>query len=117
MGVGFARHELVGRINNAFHPDNIADSADKVAHLGDNADAFDIVHALGLFGLGSDQALAAYRSSLPIPPLNNAIMAQAFQYAVANKIALSFAIASGHAEAIQVTTSDKLISVVLTRVD
>jgi hypothetical protein len=117
MGMGFARHQLVGRINDAFHPDNIADSADKVAHLGQDADAFDIVHELGLFQFPPGMDLNAYRASLPIPSLNNAIMAQAFQHAVTNKIPLSFAIASGHAEAIQVTTSDKLVSVVLTRVD
>jgi len=75
------------------------------------------VHATGAFQFTEGVTLDSYRDSLPIPPLNKAVLAEAFRYAVRNSIPLSFAIASGHAESVQVTTSDTLISVVLTRVD
>jgi hypothetical protein len=117
MGVGFTRTQLIGNINSAFHADNIAATAGSVAHLPGDADAFDIVHALGLFNLPSAEALVAYRAGLGIPPLNQAILALAFKTAVADKVPLNFAIVSGHAEQVSVSASDKLISVVLTRVD
>jgi|GEM_PF-3840358 len=116
MGIGFARHSLVGRVNDAFHADNIATTA-AAATTAPDADALDIVHSLGLFQLPSQAALEAYRAQLGIPPLNLAIMTLAFRESVQNKIPLSFTVASGHAEAVQVATSDTLISVVLTRVD
>ncbi|MCW3477208.1 hypothetical protein [Limobrevibacterium gyesilva] len=117
MGVGFERHQLVSRINDAFQASNIAATSATAARLGRDADAFDIVHALGLFEFPPGLELATYRSRLPIPDLNKAILALAFRHSVDNKVPLSFAIASGHAEAIRVTTSEKLVSVVLTRVD
>ncbi len=117
MGTSFTRPTLVGNINTAFSARNISGTADSVAHLAAEADAFDIVHALGFFNLPSDAELAAYKADLKIPPLNKAILALAFQTAVASKIPLSFAIVGGHAESVQVTTSDSLISVVLTRID
>ncbi len=117
MGTSFIRPTLVGNINRAFSARNIEDTATRVAHLAADADAFDYVHALGFFNLPSDAELAAYKADTNIPPLNKAIMAMAFQTAIAGKIPLSFAIIGGHAEAVQVTTSDSLISVVLTRID
>ena len=117
MGIGFSRQSLVHRINDAFHADKIEATAATAAKAGPDADAYQIVHTLELFGLPDDQALEAYRAGLPIPPLNNAILTAAFQYSVQNKIPLNFAISSGHIEGVQVSTSDKLISVVLTRVD
>lgn len=117
MGTGFARQSLVHRINDAFNADRIDATADTAAKAGPDADAFQIVHTLELFGLPDDEALEAYRAGLPIPALNNTILTAAFQYSVQNKIPLNFSISSGHVEGVQVTTSDKLISVVLTRID
>lgn len=117
MGSPFTRPQLVGDINKAFNAKNIDSTADSVAHLAEEADAFDIVHTLGLFNLPSDEALAAYRADLGVPQLNKAILGLAFKAAVAGKIPLHFAIVTGHRESVEVTTSDKLISVVLTRVD
>lgn len=117
MGTSFTRPTLVGNINTAFSARNIEDTVSRVAHLAADADAFDFVHALGFFNLPSDAELAAYKADLKIPPLNKAILALAFQTAIANKIPLTFAIIGGHAESVQVTTSDTLVSVVLTRID
>ncbi|MCX7381877.1 MAG: hypothetical protein NT133_10785 [Alphaproteobacteria bacterium] len=117
MGTSFTRPTLVGNVNDAFNARNIEDTVARVAHLAADADAFDFVHALGLFNLPSDAELAAYKADVKIPPLNKAILALAFQTAVAGKIPLSFAIIGGHAETVQVTTSDTLIAVVLTRID
>lgn len=117
MGTSFTRPTLVGNINNSFKPSAIETTAASVSNLGPDADAFDIIHALGHFDLATDAALAEYKAGLAIPPINRAILALAFQASVTGKIPLSFAIVGGHAEAVQVTVSDKLISVVLTRVD
>ena len=117
MGTPFTRPALVGDINKAFQASNIEDTVVRVAHLAEEADAFDIVHALGFFNLPSDAELAAYRADLGVPALNKAMLALAFKSAVAGKIPLSFAIVSGHRESVEVTTSDSLIAVVLTRVD
>ena len=117
MGTPFTRPQLVRDINHAFHPSRIAETADKVAHLAAEADAFDIVHSLGLFHLPTDEDLERYREDLQVPALHKAVLALAFKSAVEGRIALHFAIVTGHAEAVSLSTSDSLISVVLTRVD
>jgi hypothetical protein len=117
MGFGLARQQLVGRINDAFHTDQVGASAAGVAHLGDDADAFDIVHELGLFQFPPGLTLDHYRRNLPVPELNKAILKLAFQAAVQGKIPLTFGIVSGAAEAVQVTITDTHIHVVLTRID
>lgn len=117
MGTGFARQSLVGRINDAFRADNIEATAQTAAGVGPNGDAFDIVHALGLFQLPPELTLETYRGQLPIPELNKAVLALAFQYSVQNKVPLSFAIVSGPEENVHLTTSDTLVSLVLTRID
>ena len=95
MGVGFARAQLVYRINDAFGPDKIAATADSVATLPPEADTFDILHSLGLFQFPPGLELDAYRRSLPIPELNKQAMTAAFQASVKGRIPLSFAIVSG----------------------
>jgi hypothetical protein len=117
MGTMISRPQLVSDINHAFHPTRIAETAARLANLPPAADAFDHIHALGLFNLASQDELESYRSSLPIPPLNREVLAAAFRFAVANKVPLSFAIVGGNDEAVHVSTSDKLVSVVLTRID
>lgn len=117
MGSPFTRPQLVGDINKAFNVRSIEDTAGRVAHLAAEADAFDIVHTLGLFNLPSDDELAKYRADLEVPALHKAVLALAFQTAVANRTPLHFAIVSGHAEMVQVSSSATLITVVLTRVD
>ncbi len=117
MGTPFTRPQLVRDINRAFHPDSIGETADKVAHLAAEADAFDIVHTLGLFNLPSDEELVQYREDLQVPALHKAVLALAFKTSVESRIPLHFAIVSGHAEMVQVSTSDSLITVVLTRID
>ena len=117
MGFGIARHQLVHRINGAFHHDQIATSAHRVAHLGHDADAFDIIHGLGLFEFPPGTTLDAYRRGLAIPELHKTILKEAFQAAVQHKMPLTLAIASGPSEAVQVTTSKTHIHVVLTRTD
>jgi hypothetical protein len=117
MGFGIARHQLVHRINTAFHHDQIAASAHRVAHLGHDADAFDIVHGLGLFEFPPGTTLDAYRRGLAIPDLHKTILKNAFQAAVHDKTPLTFAVVSGPAEAVQVTSSKTHIHVVLTRTD
>jgi hypothetical protein len=117
MGFGMARHQLVHRINDAFHSNNIANSARRVAHLGPDADAFDIIHGLGLFDLPAGTTLDSYRNSLPIPELHKTILKQAFQAAVHGKKPLTFAVASGPSEGVQVSSSATHIHVVLTRTD
>ena len=117
MGFGIARHQLVHRINTAFERDQIAASARRVARLGDDADAFDISHGLGLFKFPRGVTLDGYRSGLAIPDLHKAILKQAFQAAVQHQTPLTFAVVSGPSEAVQVTTSKTHIHVVLTRTD
>ena len=117
MGIGMARHQLVHRINRAFHQDQIADTARQVAHLGPDADAFDIIHGAGLFDFPAGTTLDGYRNSLPIPDLHKTILKQAFQAAVHGKKPLTFAVASGPSEGIQVSSSGTHIHVVLTRAD
>jgi hypothetical protein len=89
MGVGFARAQLVYRINDAFDPDKIAATADSVATLPPGADTFDILHSLGLFQFPPGLELDAYRRSLPIPELNKQAMTASFQASVKGKIPLS----------------------------
>ena len=112
-----ARHQLVHRINHAFHRDQIQDTARRIAHLGPNADAFDIVHGLGLFEFPHGTTLDSYRNGLPIPELHKTVLKQAFQAAVHTKTPLTFAVASGPSEAVQVSHSATHIHVVLTRTD
>jgi hypothetical protein len=117
MGFGIARHQLVHRINTAFHHEQIVASAQRVVHLGHDADAFEIIHGLALFEFPAGMTLDAYRDSLAIPDLHKAILKQAFQAAVQHKTPLTFAVVSGPAEAVLVTTSKTHIHVVLTRTD
>ena len=117
MGFGRVRQQLIQNINDAFHANQVAASAQQVAHLGDDADAFDIVHELGLFQFAPGQTLQAYRASLPIPELHQQVLKGAFQSAVQNKKPLTFGIVSGPAEAVHVSESDTHIHVVLTRKD
>lgn len=117
MGTPFTRPQLVRDINHAFHPARIGATAEQVAGLAPGADAFDIVHALGLFQLPSDDELVKYRDDLQVPELHKAILGLAFNASIKGKVPLHFAIVTGHAEMISVSTSDTLISVVLTRVD
>jgi len=117
MGFGLVRQGLVQRVNDAFAPHQVAGSAQRVAHLGPNADAFDIVHELGLFQFPPGQTLPAYRASLPIPDLHRRVLQGAFQSAVQNRKPLTFGIVSGGAEAVHVSETDSHIHVVLTRKD
>jgi len=117
MGIGMVRHGLVQRINDAFHPNEVARSAQRVAHLGPGADAFEILHELGLFQFQAGQTLPAYRASLPIPDLHKDVLKGAFQAAVQNRKPLTFGIVTGPAEAVHVSESDSHIHVVLTRKD
>jgi hypothetical protein len=117
MGSGFARTQLVGRINTAFHADSIATTADSVAHLPPEADAFDIVHELGLFQFPPGATLENYRSELPVPPVNKDVLAAAFRNAIATRTPLRFEIVSGTEESVQVTSGALGITVVLTRID
>ena len=117
MGTPFTRPQLVRDINHAFHPERIGTTAEKVASLAPGADAFDIVHALGLFQLPSDDELVKYRADLQVPELHKSILGLAFNASIAGKVPLHFSIVTGHAEMISVSTSDTLISVALTRID
>ncbi|MBU6499603.1 MAG: hypothetical protein KGJ41_08970 [Rhodospirillales bacterium] len=117
MGMMVLRPALVGRINQAFSARQIAATAARLARLPAQADVFDLVGELGLFELAEGTTVAAYRASLPIPALNQAILTLAFRQAVRDVTPLNFAIVSGHGEAVHVSTSEKLISVVLVRVD
>ena len=47
MGSPFTRPQLVGDINKAFNAKNIDNTADSVAHLAEEADAFDIAERYG----------------------------------------------------------------------
>ena len=117
MGTPFTRPQLVRDNNRAFQANNIGETSDKVAHLAAEADAFDIVHSLGLFNLPSDEELVRYREDLQVPALHKAVLALAFKMSVESRIPLHFAIVTGHAEMVQLSSSDDLITVVLTRVD
>ena len=117
MGFGRIRQQVSEDINEAFHPNRIHASAQRVAHLGDDADAFDIVHELGVFQFPPGQTLHAYRASLPIPELHKQVLKAAFQSAVQNRKPLTFGIVSGAAESVQVAESASHIHVVLTRKD
>ncbi len=117
MGAGFARHRLVHKINDAFGPEKIAETAESVAALPGEPDTYDILHSQGLFDFPPDVELERYRRSLPIPELNNRIMTLAFQTAVQERIPLSFCIIEGESEQIQVTASPTRIMVVLVRKD
>jgi hypothetical protein len=117
MGMGLARAQLVYRINDAFGPGKIAETADSVATLPPEADTFDILHALRLFQFPPGLELDQYRRSLPIPELNKQAMTAAFKASIQGRIPLSFAIVSSDSEQIQVTYSPSRIIVVLIRND
>ena len=113
------RPRLVGAINQAFSAGQIAATSARLAALARDPtkDAFDFVHELGLFNLPAGTPLAQYRGQLPIPALHAGVMTEAFRHSITDKIPLSLAIVGGHAEGVQVHSSHKLVSLVLTRVD
>jgi hypothetical protein len=117
---GMKRGELIRQINKAFDRRNIRRTARRVARLGPQADFLTIFDDLGVIALVSRLELSAYRRVLKIPSLNRRILTAAFRAALfgtGGPTPLRFHIFSGDDEAVEVTTTDRLIDVVLIRVD
>ena len=120
MAVGVPRDDLIKKINELFGPGLIADTAKKTRRLGDKADAFDILHALGAFPWVKGKSVARYRRSLPIPLVNQRILTAAFRTALfgdKKPTPLRFDIFSDRTESVEVKMSARRIDVVLLRVD
>ena len=114
------RPELIANINRAFGTENIAETAKRLTPLRPRADVFDILDALGLLYFVPDHNIALYRRRVGIPMLNQRILTLSFRMSLLNRrgpIPLHFNIVSGPREAVDVATSDGLISVELIRID
>ena len=116
---GRQRYSILQIVNEAFAANRIGTTAQHLAGLAarPETDAFDLLQALGAFGLPDQAALDAYRASLAIPRLSHGVLTAAFKHAITHTVPLSFAIVGGDAEGVQVYSSPKLLSLVLTRVD
>jgi hypothetical protein len=117
---GLKRGELIRQVNNAFNRENIERTARRMARLGPQADFLAIFDELGVIALVTDLDLSAYRRELKIPALNRRILTAAFRVALfgsGGPTPLKFQIYSGEQEAVEVTTTDRQIEVVLIRVD
>lgn len=117
---GFHRPDLVRDINRAFSARNIAKTAKQLAYLPPEADWLDIFQALGVLAHVTTLDLADYRKVLKIPALNQRILTEVFRTSLFGKggpTPLRFAIYSASKEGVEVTTTPRLIGVVLLRID
>ncbi|MBV8914383.1 MAG: hypothetical protein JOZ05_15255 [Acetobacteraceae bacterium] len=113
-----ARETLVREINEAFSAARIADTLRRVSPLRPSADFIDICHSLGLLEPIITTTLRDYKRELTMPPLSRRIMTLAFRtslLAKPNPIPLELKIVNGRAEAVEVTTTEALIAILLTR--
>jgi hypothetical protein len=114
------RPELIANINRAFSAENIAQTANRLTPLRPRADVFNILDTLGFLNFVRDHNIALYRRRVGIPTLNQRVLTLAFRTSLLNRrgpIPLHFNIVSGPREVVDVTTSDRLISVELIRID
>jgi hypothetical protein len=119
MGRTQDRLRLMQQVDGAFGQTNIGATADRLKPLvALDADVFELLGSLGFLAHVTDKDVATYRRDLPIPALHKRILTEAFQAALLSKVPLKFEIISnGTSEAVQVTATDQLIKVELTRAD
>jgi hypothetical protein len=120
MGAAAARTKLERNINRAFGAAQIRKSANRVAKLGPRADFLDISEALGCIAHIQYGNLKRYRRTLTIPQLIQRVLTAAYRDALFHEpktIPLRIKINDGRNHSVEVKTTDRLITVALTRPD
>ena len=120
MGLARQRIDLERNINRAFGASQIRNSARRIARLGPRADFLDISNELGCIAHIPFGNLRRYRRILTIPPLIQRILTAAYRDALFHEpkpIPLRLKIIAGRIHSIDVTSTERLISVSLTRPD
>lgn len=114
------RAKLIGRVRTAFGRRKIAETARRLESLKSTADFLDIFDALEFLDYVPDRNMRLYRQRMKIPRLNQQILTTAFRAALfgdGKPTPLVYTIVPGRQEKVEVITTDKLITVKLTRVD
>ena len=120
MGDKTMRTRLERNLNRAFDARQIKKSANRVAKLGSRADFLDISDALGCMAHIRFGSLTRYRRVLTIPPLIQRVLTATYRDALFREpkpVPLRIKIVDGRTHSIEVKTTDRLISVRLTRPD
>jgi hypothetical protein len=120
MGGAAQRTQLERNVNRAFGTAQIRHSARRIAKLGPRADYLDISEALGCIAHIPFGNLKRYRRVLTIPPLIQRILTAAYRDALFHEpkpIPLRLKINDGRSHSIEVKSTERLISVSLTRPD
>ena len=112
------RRTLVRKINSAFGPKRIRNTAKRLKPLKPRADFLDITNALGFLKPFTASGLGAYRRSLTIPLHIRHFLTLAFRTAILNEprpMPLRITIVVGKSEGARLRVTDRLISIVLSR--
>jgi hypothetical protein len=120
MGGAAQRTKLERNVNRAFGVAQIRGSATRIAKLGPRADFLDISDELGCLAHIPFGNLRRYRRVLTIPPLIQRILTAAYRDALFHEpkpIPLRLKIIDGRSHSIEVKSTERLISVSLTRPD
>jgi hypothetical protein len=120
MGADVMRTKLERNLNRAFGAAQIKKSANQVAKLGARADFLDISDALGSMAHIPFGNLKRYRRVLTIPPFIQRVLTAAYRDALFREprpVPLRIRIVNGRTHSVEVKTTDRLISVRLTRPD
>jgi hypothetical protein len=114
------RAYLMQEINQAFSRRNVQQTAEKLGDLASTGDYLEICNHLGFLDAIHGGNFRHYRSTMPIPAVNQALMTAAFRHALTAQpkpIPLRILIVSGTHEIITITGTETEVSVVLTRDD
>jgi hypothetical protein len=120
MGGAAMRTKLERNLNRAFSAAQIKKSANQVAKLGARADFLDISDALGCIAHIPFDNLKRYRRVLTIPHFIQRALTAAYRDALFREpkpIPLRIKIVNGRTHLLEVKTTDRQISVRLTRPD
>lgn len=112
------RAYMVQQINEKCNRRNIQDTVAVLGDLAFTGDFLDICNKLGVLDRIHRGDFARYRSSLPIPAVNQALITAAFRHALTakpNPIPLRLLLVSGYHEIVTITGTATEISVVVTR--
>jgi hypothetical protein len=118
MGEGADALILSNKINQSFHANNIAATSASLSPLKPSADFLTICHTLGHLDHLIRTDLNAYRRALKMPPLQRRIMTLVFRQSLLRTPTpwpLHITIKDGPDHGIEVSTTDDLISLVVTR--
>jgi hypothetical protein len=114
------RRTLVRNINDAFSAAKIKNTVRRLKPLKSNADFLDITNALGFLHDFTSGDLPRYKRDLTIPEHIRQFLTLAFRIAVLHEpspILLRIQILPGRSEAVQITVTDRRISIRLMRPD